>query len=399
MSTRKQRRLERKRAKAEERNRFDYKKPSGSMGFKIGKSPSRYVSPEAAESLTTCLACVNVISSSVAGLPFGIYRNTDAGRLEQRSHSLARLSRQGPNGWQTFPDLVQWLIAQTLLYGNGIVEIVTDNSGRVTGLKPIPWTNVSVQLLESGRLAYDIHDITHIHGGSGRQRRLLQDEVLHLRDRTDDGLIGRSRLSRAGLAVSSAIGAQEFAASMWENQATPSGVITTKKPMSKKGMENLSIAARDMYTGTNNARRLLVLDNEMDFKAVSVSPEDAELLASRRFSTEDIARIFDVPPTIIGDMTNSSFTNAETAQRYFYMSTIRQWVAKLEAEISRSLFTSYERDRLDVEFDMSGLLRGDPTTRWNAHKIAVDANILTVNEIREIEGFNPIDDDDDSTEE
>ncbi len=383
--SRKAERLARKRAKAAE------KRDSWSaLQISRGVHGNYFTTPHMAENLTVVLACVNAIASSIAGLPFRIYRKTENGKTEQMKHPLTRLSRQSPNGTQTWPDMIEWLLSQTLLHGNGLLEIVTDMSGSVTALKPVPWGNVNVQMLNNGRLVYDISEITSIHGGTGRTRRLLQDEVLHLRDRTDDGLIGRSRLSRSRLAVCSALKTQEYSASMWDNQSNPSGVVMAKKPLSEAGFEELKKKFNEFYTGTGNARSVVFLDNEMSFQPVSISPEDAELLASRRFSVEDLSRVYGVPPTIVGDLTNSSFTNAETLLRYFSQFTLTHWVTKLEAEISKAIFTDYERNKLEVNFDLSGFLRGEPATRWNNHKIAIDANILTVNEVREIEGFNPL---------
>jgi HK97 family phage portal protein len=348
-----------------------------------------FVTPHLAENLSTLLACVSAISTSIASLPFQVYQTGAGGRLEAPSHPLARLMCRGPNMWQTGPDFIEWLLAQTLLHGNGVAEIVTDGAGRVVELRPVPWGWVNINMLPSGRLVYDVSDITSVYGGSGRSRRLLQDEVLHIRDRTDDGLIGRSRLQRARSAVGQALALQNFASSMWKNQAVPSGVVQTKKRLSEDGLAGIRTEFERVNAGSGNARRVMVLDNEMEFKAISMSAEDAELLASRRFSVEEMARLYGVPPTIIGDLTNSSFTNAETLLRYFAQFTLRAWTTKLEAEFGRAVFTSDEAADHAVCFDMSAFLRGDPQARWTAHQMAVTSGILTRNEVREIEGFNP----------
>lgn len=119
---------------------------------------------------------------------------------------------------------------------------------------------------------------------------------------------------------------------------------------------------------------------------MSVSPEDAELLASRRFSTEELARIFGVPPPLAGNFERSTFTNSETAERWLAKFTLTPWVRKLETLFNRALLGA----PLTIEFDLSGLLRGDPAQRWAAYDIARKNNILSVNEIRFAEGYNPI---------
>src|SRR5690348_9552280 len=145
-----------------------------------------WVSPRLAENLATCVACINAISSGLASLPAYVYQRSDAGRTEAPLHPVSRLIRQ-PNQWQTWPSFVEWLVASTLLSGNGIAAIEWDGAGRPTALVPVPWSQVQVQLLPSGRLAYDVVAYSGPFGRMSMPRRYLQDEVLHVRDRSDDG--------------------------------------------------------------------------------------------------------------------------------------------------------------------------------------------------------------------
>ncbi len=353
----------------------DLRHPSGAV-----------VTPYLAENLPTVLAAVNGIASTVGGLPFYVYRTDASGaRREAPDHPLARLIAEGPNRWQTWPELVEWLLASTLLRGNGLVEVVTDTSGRLVELVPHPWSSVSVVQLPSGRLAFDISD----QRGRPSRRRLLDDQVLHLKDRSDDGLIGRSRLQRAAGAVSAALDTQTYAAALMANSVQPSGAITVPGLLTTDQREQIRSLVEQRYQGPRNRAQFMVLDQGMDWKQMSLSAEDAELLASRRFSVEEVARIFEVPPPIIGDLTHGTFTNAETMLRLFAQRTLGNWIAKLEAAARKALFTSWERRRYSLSIDLSGLLRGDPETRWQSHKIAVEAGILDVDEVREVEGWGP----------
>jgi HK97 family phage portal protein len=176
--------------------------PEPSWAFLSGldTSTGRLINPRLAETLSAVSGCVDSITSGLAPLPARVYRANGAGRIEEVRHPLMRLIRKGPNQHQTWPDFVQWLVASVLLRGNALIEIISDGrTGELRELRPIPWENVSIQLLPSGRLAYDVTDIRAIYGGTGRIRRLLSDEVIHLRDRSDDGLLGRSRLARLWL--------------------------------------------------------------------------------------------------------------------------------------------------------------------------------------------------------
>ena len=141
-----------------------------------------------------------------------------------------------------------------------------------------------------------------------------------------------------------------------------------------------------MHAGSAKAGKMLILDNGLSWENMSISPEDAELLDSRKFSTEEIARIYGCPPPLVGIWDNSSFTNSETAGRWFSQFTLAPWVKKLETTIGRAVFLDTD---LSLEIDLSGFMRGDPESRWKSHKIAVDAGILDTDEIREVEGWAP----------
>jgi HK97 family phage portal protein len=343
--------------------------------------------PLFAENIATVYACVQSISSAIASLPVTIYRPDGDNRLVDNGNPMNRVIRGGPNPAQSWPDFIEWIIASVLLRGNGVAEIAIDGRGAVTGLNPIPWPMISPQLLPSGRLAFDVSEITGIFGTTGSVRRLFADECIYLKDRSDLGLIGRSRLSRAAAAVQTAAQVQEFAMRMFENQATPSGVLQSDNKIAPESMKRLIDAVRERFAGTGNARKVMILDQGLKWEQISVSPEDAELLASRRFSTEELARIFQVPPPLVGIWDHSSFTNSQTAGTWFAVFTLSPWIAKLEAELTRSVFAgspSY------LSFDLGGLLRGDPLQRWQSYDIASRNHVLRPNEIRGLEGFNPI---------
>ena len=276
-------------------------------------------------------------------------------------------------------------MASVLLRGNALAEIVVDARGAVIGLKPIPWEWASVQMLTNGRLVYDIVELTHVYGGTGRPRRLLQDEVFHLRDRSDDGLIGRSRLQRAASVVQAGLSMQQFANSLYDNGVNPSGALELDGKLSPDQRTQLQQSMRDGFQGAKNAARFLILDQGLKWKQISMSPEDAEFLASRRFTVEELARLFGCPPPVIGDLSHGTFTNSETVLRWFAQATLSYWIRKLESEFQRSVFTNSTRR---LEIDLSGLLRGAPTERWASWKIAIEAGVLSPEEVRLEEGFN-----------
>jgi HK97 family phage portal protein len=348
------------------------------------------VTPYAAENLATVQACVSVVSGTVASLPSYLYRRTPTGRIEDTAHPLARLIASGPNLRQSWPDFIEWLCASTMLSGNALAELQTDTNGAPVALIPIPWHTVNVMELPSGRIAYDVAETTKWPGTAGRIRRLFEDEVLHVRDRSDDGVIGRSRLSRAGRTVKSAISLNEHARALFENGIYPSGALQLDGKLAPEQLRALRAALEQNFQGPKKAARFLILDQGVKWQGISISPEDAELLASRKFAVEELCRVFNVPPPLVQDYARNTFTNAATAGRWFAQFTLSPLIRKIEAAFSRQVIGAADRATRFLEIDMSGLLRGDYEARWQAHKIAVDAGILTVNEVREVEGWNPI---------
>lgn len=347
------------------------------------------LTPRLAENFATVSACVSAIAQAIGSLPAYVFFRNEKGREVDTGHAVSRLIRNGVNQHQSWPEFLEWLVASGLLHGNGLAEIVADRSGRVVELRPHPWPNVTVRLLASGRLVYDVTDVNALYGGTGRTRRLLDTEVIHLRDRSDDGLVGRSRLSRCAGAIRLGLTMGAFSETLYDNRATPSGVVSTEMSLSPEQGAQLRSQIAEGWRGVRNAGEVLVMSHGLTFSPLTISPEDAELLAARRFSTEEIARLFQVPPPLVGIWDHSSFTNSETAGRWFAQFTLAPWIRKIEESFRRAVFSQATQSTHELEIDLSGFLRGDAEARWRAHEIAVKNDILTANEVREVEGWNP----------
>jgi HK97 family phage portal protein len=339
-----------------------------------------------AENLATVLACVNVVSGTLASLPPLTYHATPNGRKEISDHPVARLVKR-PNAWMTWPGLCEWLLAETLLAGNGVAEIEYDRAGRPVALLPIPWRHVTPVRLPSGRIALDVCEHASPWGSSSARRRIMADDVLWLRDRTDDGIVGRSRLSRAPDVIRHARDLQAASGSIWGRGLLSRGFLSAPAFLTDPQRKQLGEYIRN-FEGAQNAGRIPIFEGGFDFKATSISPEDAETLATKRFTTEDLCRLFGVPPPLAGDLSHGTFTNSREAGRWFCSFTLAPWARKLEAEFSRTVFGSGSAN-CSLEIDMSALLRSDPEARWQSHKIAVEAGILDRDEIREVEGWSP----------
>ncbi len=334
------------------------------------------------ENLSSVSACVSLISSSIASLPAYIFRNEGNVRVALPDHPLQVLIDTGVNERQSWFDFVQSLLADTLLNGNSLAPISRDTRGQVTRLEFAPWRTVSPQLLNSGRLRFDVVPVVP----GGMPKRYLDGEVLHLRDRSDDSYLGRSRLSRAAETVSLALGMAHFSTRLYANGVHPSGVLETPAQLGENAMKNLRETFTAWQSGPSKAGKFLLLDSGMSWKQLSINPDDAELLASRKFSVEELARLFDVPPPIIGHLENATLANVESLLRILLNLCLAPWCTRIEQTFKRSVLVE---PNVSIELDTSGFLKGDVLSRWQAHQIALTTQTLVPNEVRQMEGWNP----------
>jgi HK97 family phage portal protein len=361
---------------------FTYASPGGWVG---SHGVGEHVSVIRAENLATVQACVGVISSTIASLPARVYQIRGNDRIEISGGPYAGLLAN-PYSTLTWSEWVEWLASQTLLHGNSVCEIIYDSTGTVTALRPLPWERVTpLRVLNNpaaGRLLFGVSMPNEPY------RQLLDSQVMHVRDRSDDGLLGRSRISRSPGAIRNAEELQNFSLAGWDNQATPAVAVTAGKKPGPDGFKRMKAQFDERYAGTKNARKTVFLDEGSTVTPLSVSPEDAQILESRRFSVEEICRLFNVPPPLAQDYTRNTFSNAATAGLWFAQFTLLPWVRKIEAAFKLSVFGP--NSGLELELDMSGLTRGDYATRWTSYATARGSQILTVDEIRAQEGYSPL---------
>lgn len=353
-------------------------------GGDFGTDAGVYVSPYLAENLSVVFACVQVISETVGMLPLCVYRKaTDGDRIEDPLQPVAQIFAGDPNDRQTASEFIEMMTAHCLLRGNAYAEIVRDGRGAPVGLIPYHPDHVSVvRIPRTGRYAYDV---SLPEGGT---RRLLPEEMFHLKDRTDDGVVGKSRLARARETFGSAIATERYAGSMFRNGASMSGVLSHPEALGEDAATRLRKDFEATYSGSEKAGKVAVLEEGLKWQQVSVSPDDAQMLESRKFSTVALARIYRVPPPVIGDFEGGNYSSIVEVGQWFYSHTIMPWLNKWERAIERSLFSSLSRRSLEVEFDCDLLLRGDMLTRFQAYRIAREIGVYNANELRRFEKQN-----------
>jgi HK97 family phage portal protein len=339
-------------------------------------------SPGAAESLATVYACVSAISETIASLPLIVYRRTpDGGREPAPDHPLYEILHDIANPNQSALEMREMMMAMVLLRGNAHAEIVRDYTGQVIALIPIPGDRITTLCLDNGRLAFDVSD------RRGGVRRLLQEEVFHLRHRSDNGLIGVSPITASRQTVELALAEREHGQSSFGNGTKLSGLLSFPQKLKPDQRAALSSSWNSQYAGGANAGRVAVLEEGVTFEPVSMSLADAEWVDARRFSVEECARIFRCPPTIIGDMSKANYSNSVELSRQFVTLTLKRHLVAFEQAVYRQLLTPAARKVYFAEHSIEGLLRGDSVTRSAFYESGIKSGWLTTEEVRDLENL------------
>ena len=217
---------------------------------------------------------------------------------------------------------------------------------------------------------------------------LQPSDVLHIPGLGFDGLVGYSPIAMAKNAIGMAIACEEYGAKFFANGATPGGVL--EHPSTIKDSQRVRESWQAAFGGSSNSNKVAVLEEGMKYTPISISPEQAQFLETRKFQINEIARIFRVPPHMVGDLEKSSFSNIEQQSLEFVKYTLDPWVIRWEQSIQRALLSHDEKVRYFVKFNLEGLLRGDYQSRMNGYAIGRQNGWMSANDIRELENLDRI---------
>jgi len=217
---------------------------------------------------------------------------------------------------------------------------------------------------------------------------LPSDEVLHIPGLGFDGLVGYSPIAMAKNAVGMAMATEEYGASFFANGAAPGGVL--EHPGVVKDPQRVKDSWNSVYQGSNKAHKIAVLEEGMKYQTIGISPEQAQFLETRKFQINEIARIFRVPPHMVGDLEKSSFSNIEQQSLEFVKYTLDPWVVRWEQALQQALILPSEKGDYFVRFNLDGLLRGDYASRMTGYSTARQNGWMSTNDIRELENMNRI---------
>lgn len=334
------------------------------------------VTPATAESISSVYAAVDSIASTIASLPLFLFRRTEDGREKADGHPLYRVLHDQPNPRQTALEFRETMTAHMLLRGNAYAKVIRGHDGQVRELWPLHPDRVRVIELPNDRIAYE-HTTR-----DGQVQRLTEDDVFVLRHRSDDGITGVSPIARARGVIELAAAEQQHGVSTFENGAKLLGVLKTPATISREQQMKLTESWKAFKAGSTP-----ILPADLDYKPISMTLEDAEWIAARQFSVEEIARLFRVPPVLIGDLRHANYSNSVEMNRWFLTHGLRRHLVAWEQGIHRQLLSEAGRRSYFVEHSVEGMLRGDSTTRAGFYKSGIEAGWLTVDEVRDLENL------------
>ena len=362
-----------------------------SYRFFYGQSSTgKCVTERSAMQMTAVYACVRILSEAVAGLPLNLYKyNSNGSKEKALEHPLYFLLHDEPNPEMTSFAFRETLMTHLLLWGNAYAQIIRNGKDDVVALYPLMPNRMTVDRDENGRLYYE-YIVSSDDAPINRKStvRLQPFDVLHIPGLGFDGLVCYSPIAMAKNAIGMAIACEEYGSKFFANGAAPSGVL--EHPGTIKDPSRVRESWTQTFGGSSNAHKVAVLEEGMKYTPISISPEQAQFLETRKFQIDEIARIFRVPPHMVGDLEKSSFSNIEQQSLEFVKYTLDPWVSRWEQNLVRSLLTTDEKKKYFIKFNVDGLLRGDYQSRMNGYATARQNGWMSANDIRELENLDRI---------
>lgn len=346
----------------------------------------RRVSPEVALSFAAVWRAVSLIGGQTASLPLHVYRKiSDDERRRQSGHTIERLFNDQANEEMDSLTFVELFVSWAPLWGNGYAWKERQGD-EVVGLWPMfPWKMKPDRADGiTGKLVYKY---TEPNGG---EKTYQPRDILHLKNLTKDGIVGRSVIAHARESIGLGLDQQQFLANFYQNNATPTGALISKARLPRKRQKELRKEWNQMHAGPANAGSVAVLHGDMDFKPMGMPLVDAQFLENRKANVLEIARMFGVPPHLLFDLDRATFSNIEAQGIEWLTYGLRYWLTKV-ARLANSLLTDQEKAAgFYCEHETAALLTTDIKTRYEAYGLGLEKGFLNVNDVHRKENLPPI---------
>ena len=340
-----------------------------------GTTSGKTVNERTAMQTTAVYACVRILSETIASLPLQIFQYTSTGKEKATDHQLYNLLHNEPNNEMTSFVFRETLMSHLLLWGNAYAQIIRDGRGQVIALYPLMPDKMTVDRTTNGEIFYQYR-------GDCGDVILHKEDVLHIPGMGFDGLIGYSPIALAKNAIGMAIACEEYGAKFFANGANPGGVL--EHPGIVKDPARVRDSWNSVYQGSSNSHRVAVLEEGMKFSPIGIPPDQSQFLETRKFQTEEICRIFRVPPHLVADLDKATFSNIENQSMSFIDNTIVPWVTRIEQSMQKSLLSDAEKKDYFIKFNLTARLRGDANSRAAFYQTMRQNGIMSANDIRQL---------------
>tara|TARA_R100001594_G_scaffold87739_1_gene122061 strand:- start:357 stop:1643 length:1287 start_codon:yes stop_codon:yes gene_type:complete len=336
--------------------------------------------------LAAVWACVRTLSESIASLPINVYKRDmkTGGRDIAYSHPIYNLLHNAPEKNMTSFSWFNTMMLNLCLYGNAYAYISRDNKMRPINLAILDPSKVKIKLVNGEKF--------YVCDKEGKKETYSDDEVIHILGLSCNGYVGKSPIAAARENIGIGIATQKYGGAFFGNGASLSGVLQHPSTLSKEAMERLAFTWNQKYAnnGGSNAHKTAILEEGMTFKNISIPPNDAQFIETRKFSVIEICRIFRVQPHLVMSLDAATYSNIEQQSLEFVKYTLYPYLRNWEQELNKKLFKENEKSRMYCEFKVDGLLRGDSKSRSEFYRTLWNLGVISQNEIRRFENLNAI---------
>ena len=346
------------------------------------------VTEEKAMEHTAVYAAVRIIAETIASLPLHVYTEQDGERKKAKDNYLYKILKRKPNNLMTSFTWREVMLAHLLLWGNHYSKLDLSNDGKIKAIWPLMPGQMQVKKRDD-RIYYKYSP------ADASPQMFEQNEIMHIPGLGFNGIVGKSVIKMARESVGLGLAAEEFGSRFFSQGAQPGGIVEYPGKLSDDAYDRYKKDMRDQYSGLSKSHKLMVLEEGLKYHQTGIPPDDAQFLETRRFQVEEIARIFRVPPHMLADLDRATFSNIEQQSINFVVNTIRPWLVRIEQVLNDSLLSD-RNNKNYIKFVVEGLLRGDAESRASFYNQMFNIGAMSINEIRDKEELNPIDNGDQS---
>lgn len=342
---------------------------------------SSNIGPDGAMQLSTVWSCVWLLANTIATLPFFVYTQKDGMRKLARDNMLWGILHNSPNSRMTPVEFWVAMLLNLILRGNAYARIERRKNGEAIALWPMAADQVQMHVLDDGSIAYEYYI-------GGNVAVLAEDSVLHIKE-IGNGNIGFARLDYMRATTTEAANAQKEASKLFANGGKPTGILMIDRVLKDDQRKAIKANFADLAEGDTS--RIKLLEADMKYQQINLTPQDQQLLDTRKFTVEEICRWFSVPPVMVGHSNVTAWgSGVEQIIEGFFKSTIRPALVRIEQAVTKRVLTSAQRAKLTVEISFDALLRANLKDRMEIYAKGVQNGLKTRNECRQLENDPPI---------